>query len=84
VILSKGPILNVPLSELIEVDQRYLDDGSEESNMLTFHRPPRTERDLIVKALNETGGVIAGPKGAAAKLGLKRSTLISRMKRLGL
>jgi PAS domain S-box-containing protein len=42
------------------------------------------ERRHIIKALEKTGGVIAGPKGAAALLGVNRSTLWSRMKRLGI
>jgi transcriptional regulator with GAF, ATPase, and Fis domain len=42
------------------------------------------ERRHILRVLQETGGVVAGPKGAAAILGLPRSTLINRMRRLGL
>jgi PAS domain S-box-containing protein len=42
------------------------------------------ERRHIVKALEKTGGVLAGPAGAAALLGLNRSTLWSRMKKLGI
>lgn len=49
---------------------------------------PRTLRDsehaLIVQTLAEVGWVIGGPNGAAAKLGLKRTTLIHRMKKLGI
>ena len=39
---------------------------------------------LIVRVLKESNGVVAGPKGAAQRLGLKRTTLLSRMKRLGI
>jgi PAS domain S-box-containing protein len=42
------------------------------------------ERRHILKALEKTGGVLAGPKGAAALLGLNRSTLWSRMRKLGI
>jgi transcriptional regulator with GAF, ATPase, and Fis domain len=42
------------------------------------------ERRHILKALERTGGVLAGPKGAAALLGVNRSTLWSRMRRLGI
>jgi PAS domain S-box-containing protein len=42
------------------------------------------ERRHILKALEKTGGVLAGPQGAATLLGLNRSTLWSRMKRLGI
>jgi formate hydrogenlyase transcriptional activator len=43
-----------------------------------------SERALIQQTLDEAGWVIGGPKGAAAKLGLKRTTLISKMKKLGI
>lgn len=42
------------------------------------------EYQRIVRVLKESNGVIAGPKGAAVRLGLKRTTLLSRMKRLGI
>jgi formate hydrogenlyase transcriptional activator len=42
------------------------------------------ERELILKALRDTNGVIAGPDGAAARLGLKRTTLHSKMRKLGI
>ncbi|HED2452793.1 TPA: formate hydrogenlyase transcriptional activator FlhA [Citrobacter freundii] len=42
------------------------------------------EYQLIMRVLKETNGVVAGPKGAAQPLGLKRTTLLSRMKRLGI
>jgi transcriptional regulator with GAF, ATPase, and Fis domain len=40
------------------------------------------ERERILQALKETGGLVSGPDGAAARLGLKRTTLQARMKRL--
>jgi formate hydrogenlyase transcriptional activator len=42
------------------------------------------EREHILGALRETGGVLGGPKGAAARLGMKRSTLYKKMKKLGI
>jgi len=42
------------------------------------------DRAHIVAVLESTNGVVAGPQGAAARLGLKRSTLVFRMKRLGI
>lgn len=42
------------------------------------------EREHIRKTLSRTNGVLAGPKGAAARLGMKRSTLYSRMEKLGI
>jgi transcriptional regulator with GAF, ATPase, and Fis domain len=42
------------------------------------------EVDLILRTLRAAGGMIGGPQGAAARLGVKRTTLISRMKRFGI
>lgn len=70
VILSPGPSLRVPGQ-----------DGPATSGALTLEA---AEREHIVRTVNETGWVIAGPTGAAARLGLKRSTLQSRMKKLGI
>jgi hypothetical protein len=43
-----------------------------------------TERNQIVRALEDANGVVVGPNGAAARLGLKRSTLQLRMQKLGI
>jgi formate hydrogenlyase transcriptional activator len=43
-----------------------------------------SERNLILRTLEAVGWVIGGPKGAAAKLGLKRTTLIHKMQKLGI
>jgi formate hydrogenlyase transcriptional activator len=74
VILSQGPILTVPLGELRLAAQNSHRDGSLES----------VGREHIVRMLGETGGVLAGPRGAAARLGLKRTTLYSRIKKMGI
>lgn len=42
------------------------------------------ERTRIIQVLRETNGIVAGPRGAAARLGMKRTTLLSRMQRLGI
>lgn len=42
------------------------------------------ERERIIQVLKETNGVVAGPRGAACRLGLKRTTLLPRMKKLGI
>ena len=42
------------------------------------------EAALILETLSAAGGMIGGPRGAAARLGLKRTTLVSKMKRLGI
>jgi formate hydrogenlyase transcriptional activator len=43
-----------------------------------------TERSQILRALDEANGIVAGPNGAAARLGVKRSTLQLRMQKLGI
>jgi transcriptional regulator with GAF, ATPase, and Fis domain len=42
------------------------------------------EQERIVRILKETNGHVGGPNGAAARLGLKRTTLLTRMKKLGI
>jgi formate hydrogenlyase transcriptional activator len=50
--------------------------------------PPRArdfgDHDRILRVLKETNGRVGGPNGAAARLGLKRTTLLTRMKKMGL
>ena len=41
-------------------------------------------REHILEVLRDTNGVVAGPRGAAARLGLKRTTLMSKMEKLGI
>jgi formate hydrogenlyase transcriptional activator len=74
VILSTGPVLNVPLDELTAC--------TEEAELP--QRLEEAERDHILKVLKETQGVIGGPRGAAARLGVKRTTLHFKMKKLGI
>jgi formate hydrogenlyase transcriptional activator len=75
VIVSPGPVLRVPLSEL------KLPPEPAAGEMLTLEA---AEREHILKALEATNWVLAGPRGAAAKLGMKRTTLQSRMQKVGL
>jgi formate hydrogenlyase transcriptional activator len=75
VILSHGPLLNVPVEELKEPTKA----GSEVEGTLES-----TERDYILRMLKETRGLISGPQGAAARLGLKRTTLQGKMRKLGI
>jgi formate hydrogenlyase transcriptional activator len=75
VILSRGPVLNVAVDELKEPTRPTSEtDG-------TLHS---TEREYILRILRETGWVISGPHGAAARLGLKRTTLQGKMRKLGI
>ncbi|MGD0908327.1 MAG: sigma 54-interacting transcriptional regulator [Candidatus Acidiferrales bacterium] len=74
VIVSPGPVLRVPLGEL-KLPLETVDDN------LTLRA---AEREHIAKALEATNWVLAGPHGAAARLGMKRTTLQSKMRKLGL
>jgi formate hydrogenlyase transcriptional activator len=79
VILSPGRILQAPLSDLRWFSDRDADpvpDGA-----ITLQD---ADRDHILKALTETNWLIGGPGGAAARLGLKRTTLLGKMRKLGL
>lgn len=74
VILSTGPALKVPVEML--ATRR---DAAPPSRTLE-----EAERNHILNILRETNWVVSGPNGAAAKLGMKRSTLQFRMKKLGI
>lgn len=74
VILTPGPILQVPLAELRPATSQSPILGTLEA----------VEREHILRVLEETKGVIGGPNGAAAKLGLKRTTLHAKMRKLGI
>ena len=88
VLISKGPILNVSLAEL----KPELNSGASPSPTSGRSAPHEnlqnmvewTERHQILRALEETNGVTSGPNGAAARLGVKRSTLQHKMRRLGI
>ncbi len=43
-----------------------------------------SDRSLVLETLEQTGWIVGGPRGAAAKLGLKRTTLLAKMRRLGI
>ncbi len=75
VILSPGSVLRAPLAEL----ESSIDAPPAEVATLEI-----AERGHILRALEESRWVIGGPKGAAASLGLKRTTLQSKMTKLGI
>ncbi len=82
VILTRGAVLYVPLAELESPVDEDEDEAEEETGEpATLHA---AERDHILKVLRECKGLIGGPDGAAARLGLKRTTLNSKMKKLGI
>jgi formate hydrogenlyase transcriptional activator len=77
VILTSGPVLRVPLHDL----PKPITPTSSKSEFRTI---AETERDLILGTLKKTKWVIAGPNGAAERLGMNRSTLRFRMNKLGI
>lgn len=78
VILSPGAVLRVPLSEL-QLTTENADPAT--ASGTSFHD---AERDHILKVLRECKGMIGGTNGAAERLGLKRTTLNSKIKKLGI
>jgi formate hydrogenlyase transcriptional activator len=74
VILTHGTALEVPVSELRRTGAAVSPPIPRESR----------EHDEILRVLRETHGRVAGPNGAATRMGIKRTTLISRMKKLGI
>ena len=78
VILSPGATLELPLQA---IQPRTPKTSAHSKSGTTFKD---AERDAILRALRDSDGVIAGPKGAAARLGLRRTTLQSKMRRLGI
>jgi len=78
VILSPGPSLQVSLGDL------QLAAAPAPAPTAAAVTLADAEREHILGALHETGWVVGGPKGAAARLGMKRSTLQKKMKKLGI
>jgi formate hydrogenlyase transcriptional activator len=73
VILSPAQVLRVPLAEL-----KNTRDGA----ATEFATLAEADREHILRALEESDWVLGGPEGAAARLGMKRTTLQSRMQKL--
>jgi formate hydrogenlyase transcriptional activator len=88
VILSRGPELEIPVGELklaaeaaavaTPVPVEKVSSSSSPSSLESV------ERDHILQVLEETKWLVAGPAGAAAKLGMKRTTLQAKMRKLGI
>jgi formate hydrogenlyase transcriptional activator len=85
VILSTGPVLNVPLNDLRSQPPAAAPanaPGNEKSRKIETLED--VERRHVLETLAATDWVVGGPKGAAVLLGLKRSTLQVRMEKLGI
>lgn len=75
VILSRGPVLHIALNDLRPASESV---ASAPSTL------QEAEREHILRVLEESRWVVGGPKGAAARLGIKRTTLQSKMLKLGI
>jgi transcriptional regulator with GAF, ATPase, and Fis domain len=82
VILSPGKVLRLPISELNRPDSWADIPGRSAASQAVTLKDAEVEH--ILQALAETNWIIGGLRGAAARLGLKRTTLISKMQRLGI
>jgi formate hydrogenlyase transcriptional activator len=77
VILSAGPVLDVPVTAL----NGRRDGAKRQDHVQTLEE---AERRHIIEALEATNWVVGGTNGAATRLGMKRSTLQFRMRKLGI
>jgi PAS domain S-box-containing protein len=87
VILSAGGILKVPLSDLRNTGAARARRAMKETLPIRSEKrsdAPPPDRDRVLEALREAGGRVGGTAGAAARLGMKRTTLIAYMKRLSI
>jgi formate hydrogenlyase transcriptional activator len=92
VILTSGPVLNVRTEDLRAASQSPAAPAASSngngapagSNRNIREALEEAEREQILAALEKAKWVVAGPEGAAARLGMKRSTLQSRMQKLGI
>ena len=84
-ILTEGAILQLPIGELspVVVAASGAGDGGLPTNG-THSTLEELERQYIIQVLRQVGGVISGSGGAAAMLGMKRTTLQSKIQRLGI
>jgi formate hydrogenlyase transcriptional activator len=90
VILTRGTSLDAPHSELnnLRTDESTATPapvrGAEDPKTSVADEYERKQRDEIVRALSESKGRVGGNEGAATRLGLNRTTLLSRMKKFGI
>jgi len=86
VLLTRGTVLEMPFEEFnqpLTFAAPILPSGAPYSAPVSS-LSEEDERQRIIAMLKETNGVVAGPRGAAVRLGLKRTTLLSRMKKMGI
>jgi len=81
VILSRDGVLPNPLQK--RQPSAIILSSSPQSSLSSMTWED-SDRALVVDTLEQTGWIVGGPRGAAAKLGLKRTTLLAKMRRLGI
>ena len=88
VIISSGPALSVDVGDLKFPEVNHPEETVAAPNSTTngalHHLLEETERQQILQTLKESNWVVAGPHGAAARLGMNRSTLQVRIRKLGI
>jgi formate hydrogenlyase transcriptional activator len=87
VVLTQGTALEISPSELKPAPKAVavsISSSASSSGAVPLATLEAAEREHILRALEETNWVIGGPQGAAARLGMKRTTLQSRMQKLGI
>ena len=82
VILSRDGVLPNPLHK--KQTERHYSQSHRAGPSLSSMNWEDSDRALVVETLEQTGWIVGGPRGAAVKLGLKRTTLLAKMKRLGI
>jgi transcriptional regulator with GAF, ATPase, and Fis domain len=90
VILTRGRALEIPLAELKQPANSVAQETPETTEAAELMDPTTTgtlkdvEREHILRALSDSNWVVGGPNGAASRLGLNRTTLNYRMRKLGI
>ena len=83
--MAEGPVtFDLPASRAHEETETRAKPTEKNAAVLTRDELKREERQAIINALKQTNGKVAGPRGAAQLLGMKPSTLSSRISSLGI
>lgn len=84
VIVTNGSVLSRQIADFLVRGDDTPDPARAPATPISVKTLADAERAHITRTLRETNGVVGGPRGAAVQLGLARTTLLSRMQRLGI
>jgi len=88
VILTRGEVLHVPVNDLAQmgliVNETVTNKRPEFKHVVCTKSSTELSKEQIIEALQLSNGIVAGERGAAKRLGLKRTTLLSRMQKMGI